>query len=377
MRKYVLGALLLALSTDAFAQEAEFSGLHLHLEQDAFVRPLGLDRDQNYTMGVGIRATGGWFRNVGYPRHLVDRFLTWAIPSVRLAPCEDLVACGRLDETFHSLMLVGSAFTPDSLPATEPVAGDRPYASILGLVSSRTWVDSTPGLNDRYAMTTELGVAFLGLDVSQRIQTWIHELLDGDKPSGWSHQISEGGELTGFYHVGFRRRLTPYSHPDDSKNFEVSLDADVWLGYYTNASLGTTARLGSFYSRYFEFASAPIVGVSQTRIAAPREAAQGDGEFFLFGAVRGRGVLYNALLQGGLKESSYTLSSSEISRAILEFELGVHGSVAVGDHHSVYATWVALAGRSPEFNTNLSRWHWWGSLQLGITHSLERNQYGL
>ena len=354
----MLGALLLVLSTNAFAQEAEFGGLHLHLEQDAFVRPLGLDRDQNYTMGVGIRATGRWFRNVGYPQHLVDRFLTWAIPSVRLVPEPGF------DETFHSLMLVGSAFTPDSLLATEPVVGDRPYASILGLVSSRTWVDGTPGFNDRHAITTELGVAFLGLDVSQRIQTWVHELLDGDKPSGWSHQISEGGELTGFYHVGFRRRLTPYSHPDDSKNFEASLDGDLWLGYYTNASLGTTVRLGSFYSRYFEFVSAPIVGVSETSMAA-----QGNSEFFLFGAARGRAVLYNALLQGGIKESSYTLSSSEISRAILELELGVHGSFAVGNHHSVYATWVALAGRSPEFDTSLSRWHWWGSLQVGITHS--------
>ena len=360
-----LGALLLVLSTNAFAQEAEeageaaFSGLHLHVEQDLFVSPFGLGRDQNYTMGVGIQATGLWFRNVGYPQHLVDQLLTWAVPSVRLTPRE-----GGWDETFHSLMLVGSAFTPDSLLATEPVVGDRPYASFLGLVSSRTWVDGTVGLDDRHATTTELGVGFLGLDVSQRIQTWIHEWTGSDKPSGWSHQISDGGELTGFYHVGFQRRLTPFFQAHVPKNFEASLDADVWLGYYTNASLGTTVRLGSFHSRYFEFASAPIVGVSQAL-----RAAQGSSEFFVFGAVRGRGVLYNALLQGAVRESSYTLSASEISRGILELELGVHGLVPVGEHHSLYATWVALAGRSPEFDTNLSRWHWWGSLQIGITHS--------
>ena len=359
---YVLVALLLVLSTRAFAQEADFSGLHLHLEQDLFVRPLGLDRDQNYTMGVGIRATGRSLRCAGYPLHLVDQFLTWAIPSIRLAPDE------LWDETFHSLMLAGSAFTPDSLPATEPVAGDRPYASFLGLVSSRTWVDGTLPDED-HAVTTELGVGFLGLDVGQRIQTWIHELLDGDKPSGWNHQISGGGELTGFYHVGFRRRLTPFTHEYVAKNFEASLDADVWLGYYTNASLGTTVRLGSFHSRYFEFASAPIVGVSQALIGVQGGAARGNNEFFVFGAARGRGVLYNALLQGGFRESSYTLSSSEISRGVLELELGVHGSIAMGGHRSLYASWVALAGRSPEFRTSLSRWHWWGSLQLGFTQS--------
>ena len=169
---------------------------------------------------------------------------------------------------------------------------------------------TTRKLEGAHAITTELGVGFLGLDVSQRIQTWIHERLGADKPSGWNHQISDGGELTGFYHVAFRRRLTPFSRAADIKHFQASLDADVWLGYYTNASLGTTVRLGSFYSRYFEFVSTPILGVSQ----AVRAVARSDSELFVFGAVRGRGVLYNALLQGGFKESTYTLSSSEISR---------------------------------------------------------------
>ena len=55
---------------------------------------------------------------------------------------------------------------------------------------------------------------------------------------------------------------------------------------------GQTVRLGSFHSRYFEFASAPIVGVSQALIGVQGEAARGNNEFFVFGAARGRGVLY-------------------------------------------------------------------------------------
>ena len=236
-----LGALLLVLATSVFAEaarpgEAPFSGLHVHIEQDLFVNPFGLGRDQNYTMGVGIQATGRWFRHVGYPQHGIDQLLTWAIPSVRLTPREDC------DETFHSLMIVGSAFTPDNLLATEPVKDDRPYAS---------------------------------------------------------------------------------------------------------------------------FPSTPLVSV-----AGAVQAAR--GEFFAFGAVRGRGVLYNALLQGGVKDSSHKLSSSDISRGILEFELGIHGLVPLDESYSLYATWAAaLAGRSPEFHTDLSRWHWWGSLQLGVTYSAQ------
>ena len=357
----LVAAVLLVLSIDAFAQEADLSGLHIHVEQDLFVRPFGLGQDQNYTMGVGIQATGSKFRHVGYPLHLVDQFVTSILPPIRLTPKDR-------ELPYHSLMLVGSAFTPDSLLATEPVERDRPYASLLGLVFSRTWVEKkTDSASDEvdHAISTELGIGFLGLDVSQFIQTWIHDQLGADKPSGWNYQISDGGELTGFYHVSSRRRLTPYVHRDTQKHFGASLDVDLWLGYYTNASLGTTVRLGSFYSRFFEFASAPIMGFTQAQ-----ESSVPDGsDLFVFSTVRGRWVLYNALLQGGFRESAYTLSSSEISRAILELELGIHCSINVGDNHSLYATWVALAGRSPEFDTVLSRWHWWGSIQVGITHA--------
>ncbi|MDE2824264.1 MAG: DUF2219 family protein, partial [Chloroflexota bacterium] len=291
----VIGVLLLVLSTSAFAEEANFSGLHFHVEQDLFA-PLGLDGDQSYTMGVGIQATGKWFRNVGYPQHLVDQLLTDAIPSIRLTPESD-------EEAFHSFMIVGSAFTPHNVREEEPVKGDRPYASLLGLITSRTWVDKADRLDERHAITTELGVGLLGLDVARYIQTRIHESIRGaHKPSGWHNQVSQGGELTGFYRVGLRRRLTPYVD-NGVKCFDASVDADIWLGYYTNASLGTTVRLGSFYSPFYDFTSMPI---GMANKASQFSSSQVMGEFFVFGAVRGRGVLYNALLQGAAKEFDAT-----------------------------------------------------------------------
>ena len=361
-RRVLVGVLAMGLvlgPASSGAQEAPFSGLHLHVEQDEFAKLFRVGGDQNYTMGLGVQVTGKWLRNVGHLQYGLDRLLEWVLPAVRLTPDT------TFDETFHSLMLVGSAFTPDSILAAEPVVGDRPYASLLGLVFGRTWVDGAPPSNDRYAVTTELGIGVLGLNVSRDIQTAIHRLLDTDEPLGWSHQISHGGELTGFYHVGMRRRLTPFFQADTKKTFEASLDTDLWLGYYTNASLGMTIRQGGFYSRYFEFASAPIAGVAQAL-----NAAQGKNEWFAFASIRGRAVGYNALLQGGFsRDSSYTLSSSQIKRLLLEFELGAHGLVTLCEHYSLYATWVALASRSPEFDTEFSRRHWWGSVQLGITHS--------
>ena len=324
-----------------------------------FVNPFGLGADQNYTMGMGIQATGRALRHLGRPLHAIDGFLTWGIPRVRLSPDP------MWDPTFHAFMLVGSAFTPDSLLASTPVPGDRPYASLIGLISSRTWVSGAPGHDDRYAISTELGLGFLGLDVSREIQTRIHECRNADLPLGWDHQISDGGEFTGFYHVGIRRRLTPYFRRGTRKSHEFSVDGDLWLGYYTNTSFGLTGRFGQFYSRYYEFASAPIASVAQALNAAPDKS-----EFFAFGAARVRGVAYNALLQGGFfRDSPYTLSSSEIERIVFEFEGGIHGSINMPGRYSLYATWVAVAGRSPEFDTALSRWHWWGSLQVGLTRA--------
>ncbi|MYB98516.1 MAG: lipid A deacylase LpxR family protein [Gemmatimonadetes bacterium] len=349
----------LGIGLPASGQEADFSGLHLHVEQDLFVKCFGLGGDQNYTMGLGIQATGRSLRHFGGPQHAIDWLLTRAIPRVRLTPDR------KWDPTFHSFTLVGSAFTPDSLLATEPVRGDRPYASLLGLVSSRTWVNGAAGQNDRYAITTELGLGFLGLGVSRKIQTKIHDWLEADPPSGWDHQISNGGEFTGFYHVGVRRRLTPYFARGTKKSHEFSLDGDLWLGYYTNASFGLTGRIGEFYSRYYEFASAPIASVAQALNAAPNRS-----EFFAFGAARVRGVVYNALLQGAFfKDSPYTLSNSEIERAVFELEGGIHGAISLRGRYSLYATWVMVAGRSPEFDTAFSRWHWWGSLQVGLMRS--------
>ena len=154
-----LGALLLVLTTNAFAEEADFSRLHLHIEQDLFVNPFRLGHDRNYTMGVGVQVTGRWFRNLGYPQHGVDRLFTWAIPSIRLTPHE-------WEEAFHSLMIVGSAFTPGSLRAMKPVIGDRPYASVgcdpvLWMAKKNLPADSMIATTGRSKVCEELVAQFV------------------------------------------------------------------------------------------------------------------------------------------------------------------------------------------------------------------------
>ena len=300
--------------------------LQVYVEQDMLIHT-----DQNYTMGVGFEAMGHWTRWKYNPQYLMD-WMVSSLPFIQLGP--ELYA-----KPTHSLMLFGTAFTPDSIEATEPVEGDRPYASLLGVVSSRTWA------GDRYTITTQLGIGLLGLDLNERIQTWIHERRNISEPRGWHHQISnDGGEVTGFYSAGLRKKVLELANGDSTdarKWLDNTFDTRVSLGYYTNASVGTTLRFGWFRSAYSDSPPAKM-RVGNQLVGIPPTSAF---EVFGFGSVRGTLVGYNALLQGGRKATSYRLSSSKISRQVIEFEIGIRISFK-----RLYAA-IAYAGRSP----NLTR----------------------
>jgi len=346
---------LLAAVTPLAAQEAHFSGSHLFVEQDEFAKPWGLGGDQNYTMGVGIQLTGAFVRRsfVGKPQFLLDRLFS----GIGLPLTPDTTQ----HETLHSVMLLGSAFTPDDITQVGPVMGDRPYASLLGLSTRRV---SPRGDLDEWAVATELTIAFLGLGVSRDVQTWIHKKLNSDTPMGWDHQISNGGEPTAYYRIGAQRHLTGFRQENAARWLDASADADLWLGYYTSVSLGGTARLGRIRSRYFEFGTSPLGGASQALVRQ-----RSGGEFFAFASGRGRLVGYNALLQGQFKDNPYELGSDEIERLIGEVEAGVHTAFGLTADLGFYLTWSVVAGRSADVATSYGRWHWWGSAQLGLTRT--------
>lgn len=313
--------------------------LQVYFEQDMWI-----PTDQNYTMGVGIEAMGDWSRWKYNPQYQLDKVIG-SIPYLRLIPDPQA-------RVTHSLMLFGTAFTPDSIEAAQPVEGDRPYASLLGVVSSRTWV------RGRYSVTTQLGIGLLGLDIAPRIQEYIHRRRNVAEPQGWRHQISDnGGELTGIYQASLRTRLFSFSLPaTERKVLDSTLDKAFSLGYYTNANAGMTFRFGCFVS---DFSDGPA-----PRLRVGREFVNGAApvpfEFYGFASARTTLVGYNALLQGGRKATTYRLASSAISRQVTEFEVGFRISF-----RRVYGAF-AHAGRSPEFDTDLSRWHYWSSIRVGI-----------
>lgn len=342
-------AALLAVTAPAagqdFSSEPGYAGGSVFFDQDLWSDWLS-NEDRNYTMGLGFVVRGRWAERAptAVVHFGIDRLL-------RLEPDP------FQHRSFHSMMLAGSAFTPDNLLATEPVVGDRPYASLVAFQTRRVRVDDS----GRVAWTTEFIIAALGLKVGPEIQKWIHRTNDLDMPSGWAHQISAGGEPTAAYHVAYDRQLLPrrFIQPGTTKHFDLQAGLDGWLGYYTNASAGLGARVGWFRSEFWEFASAPLSGFAQ---AAGMNRRLVRPEVFLFAGGRGRAVLYNALLQGQFRESDYTLEDDDVRRLLGEFQGGIAAAIPAGD--GTLSLSYLVSGRTSELNTDFARTHIWGSLFL-------------
>ena len=324
-------------------------GFALYTDQDLWADWLK-NEDRNYTMGVGLQANGQFVTRLPNARlhFLLDRILGLEPPLEAL--------------TFHGLTLVGSGYTPDSLLAEDPVVGDRPYGSHLLLATRRLQVR---GSMENEAVVTELYLGALGLGVAPWIQTEIHERNPSPTPMGWDHQISDGGEPTAAYRLAYERRLTGYRDRTVAKVVDVSAGGDVWAGYYTNASVGGTVRLGRFYSQFWEFNAAPLQGIAQ---AVPTRERPSGFEAFIFGGARERAVLYNALLYGQFRASDYTLAWSDTNHLITEFILGMQVRVPVCGW-SVAATY-SVSGRTSEIRGAYARTHIWGSAHVSLVRAL-------
>jgi hypothetical protein len=203
----------------------------------------------------------------------------------------------------------------------------------------------------------------LGLHQARNSQTWLHRRLrarSGEEtpydPLGWHNQISEGGELTALYRVGYERRLLgDLSGPDNRKHFQVTGGFGGSGGYYTNANLAVNTRVGWFTSDFWEFTPGAM-NVATQNLGTGRRRFTPEWELFLFAGARPRLNIYNALLQGQFKESVHTV---EIRHEQVEWDLGV--AAFIPSLH-LQVTWNALAGRTPEFTGGRPRTHTWGSV---------------
>lgn len=311
------------------------------LDQDMFFPPQNQDRD--YTQGVGLE----WFRVwddepepvwlVGSVHGFLDR-LTGRFGLDVEGPGRQVTSWG----------LEALAYTPDDLKKRAVIPDDRPYAAVISV----GWRRFT--LTPDQVVGSELRVGALGTRVAEEVQGAIHSVfrfLGGGSdvprdPKGWDNQIADGGEPTLLYRVSSDRRLG-----GEAGRWDVYLLRDVSLGWRTHVAAGLGFRRGLLVNGW---ESAPVDPLGRVQ----HVPSLGEGDEYLWGAVRVRLVAYDALLQGQFRDSPLEVPAGDVSRAV------VHG--AAGFTLSPWPGWqlsYAIHARSHELD-DPDRWHFWGGVTL-------------
>lgn len=306
----------------------------------------GLNDDRNYTMGVIVSTYGDRARNGLMARALATIDGWWSLSDGQSYFC-----------SYAQNDYGVSAFTPNILEQSEPIFGDRPYASLMYVSNLKTRVF------ENRAVRTRVVAGVLGLDVAKAVQRFLHNQLSisDQDPLGWNNQISEGGEPTGMYVFETVRQFSsPGNAPKFGGPIEFSYKYGFNAGYYTNVYGGLGLRFGRINTPYHAWdANAGSIG-SQNFLNLGMDGSTTKPEFFGFVAYLARAVGYNVLLQGQFRDSVVKFDSSEIERIVHEVSAGVTYARPSG------SVWTfAMQYRSPEFEGPFSREHWFG----GITYS--------
>jgi hypothetical protein len=277
--------------------------LRVQIDNDLFA---GGEKDRDYTGGMGItisgeRARDGWLSLDPLLRRLDDISVGANDPAHVAA------------ENVHYARQIGlMAFTPSNTLVTEVQPDDRPYASLLFLSNGRVRVDA----DDRGAWTSSLTIGVLGLSVSERLHSAVHELVGSERPRGYDHQISAGGEPTARYTLA-RQNLWI---ADPSGLVDVKTTVQGSVGFLTETSASISLRAGRFNSPWWGFApeltdymAAPV----------PSESYRGGRELYVFAGARVKARAYNAFLQGQFRHSDVRYTADEIEPLLAEAWIGV------------------------------------------------------
>lgn len=336
-------------------EERLVTGVSLVHDNDNWPHPGNTLRDDNYSAGYEVRVNGSIVRRAWLSKPLEG--LDWLTRMNRLH--------ARGARRYHSAQLVGLVYTPDVIQTTEVQTDDRPYASLMALTVSRT---SVGGAALDRARWSEFTLGMLGLDVPGEVQRFMHRTrrwmtknpVPYD-PQGWRNQISEGGEPTALYRVGYQRRLAGDGAAGRRKHWEVVGGVEGGAGYWTSAAGSIGTRVGAFTSDFWEFPSgtaSPAVGQQRAPAAGGRR-----WDVFAFALVRPRLVAYNALLQGQFRDSIHTVRPR---RVLGESEGGVGLSLPLG-RYQVQAVMQLVQWRTADFVGPKARRYSWGTVGVLVS----------
>lgn len=311
--------------------------VRVQIDNDLFA---GDNKDRDYTGGMSITISGERAR---------DGLLSLDPLLRRL---DSLSGDDQEADVYYARQIGLLAFTPSNTLVAEVQPDDRPYASLLFLSNGRVRVDA----DDRGAWTSSLTIGVLGLSVSERLHSAVHELVGSESPRGYDHQISAGGEPTARYTLA-RQKLWI---ADPSGHVDVKTTVQGSVGFLTETSASISLRAGNFNSPWWGFApeltdymSAPV----------PTESYRGGRELYVFAGARVKARAYNAFLQGQFRDSEVRYTSNEVEPLLAEAWIGVVTQILDQTQLS-----YALHYQTAELrNGPAARDSLWGAVQL--THT--------
>ncbi len=233
-----------------------------------------------------------------------------------------LIGIKTSDIDLYGFSLVQNIYTPTNPDVEEIRMGDRPFSAYLTIGQIR----ESYSINRKFSIKSSLNFGVLGpASMGGVVQSSIHDI----EPVGWNNQINNSVVID--YAVDLEKSLI------SNTNFEFNVVTGGHLGtIFNNIYGGIYFRIGRF---------SPIYRGSSV--------SNNNLQYWFFMQGKTNFVLYDATLQGSLfgKNDTYTLSSTEINRVVLNASIGFamyYNSLGL-ELHSFYL--------SPEF-TNAYDFRW-------------------
>ncbi len=197
-------------------------------------------------------------------------------------------------------------YTPQDLSADHVIRNDRPYANLVYVSRSK----SSRAENHVRQQTVAVGV--LGSPAGEALQQFVHRATGSTRPSGFRHQISDGGELTA------RWGYTTYQHlgarTGDAAATHFLAERSVSLGYQSFVSLGIGFRRAR-WDFPWQHARNDFAAHFDERTIASR------GNYY-FGGARVRLSAYNVFLHGQFRRAAHRVSHADSRLPVFEAWMG-------------------------------------------------------
>lgn len=276
------------------------SAARVHIDNDLFA---GRERDRDYTGGFAATISGGAAR---------DGLLSL---DPALATLDRLAGAAK-DSTVRYARQAGlMVFTPSDTLVREPRPNDRPYASLLFVSNGRTYVDD----NGRDAWSSSVSVGVLGLSLAERIHNVVHDVMGSERPLGYDHQISAGGEPTARYTLA--RHHLWVADPSGALDVKTTLQGSV--GYLTETSASISMRIGRFDTPWWSFAPELTDYIAAPVATQGARKKSSGAELYFFTGARIKARAYNAFLQGQFRDSDVRHSFAGIEPIVAVAWIGV------------------------------------------------------